>query len=162
MVLSKHTSASESYCKILLIHFRLLFLFNKCSKLWKPSVMFYMVFINKSPLRSIPPYQQYFSCQFSWNTITTSILRLLLKQYNKFKSATIISLHFLKKATYVKAQSREDWKTKSKQRAITHEKVGQPWRKMNLICTLLNFSCGSLLPTFIQVCESIAKNSPEN
>ena len=45
------------------------------------------------------------------------------------------------------------------QRAITHEKGGQPCRKSNLIC---NSSYGSLLPTFIQICESIAKKSPEN
>ena len=49
--------------------------FYKCSKLWKPPVTFYMVFINKSPLGSNPPppYQQYFPCQFSWNTITITI-----------------------------------------------------------------------------------------
>ena len=53
----------------------------------------------------------------------------------------------------------QGWKTNFKQRAITHDKVRQPWRKLNLIC---NFSYGSLLPTFIQVCESIAKKSLEN
>ena len=42
---------------------------------------------------------------------------------------------------------------------ITPEKVGQSWQKSNLMC---NSSYGSLLPSFIQICESIAKKSPEN
>ena len=50
-------------------------------------------------------------------------------------------------------------KTVFEQRAITHENLGQPWRKSNLIC---NSSYGSLLQTFIQICESIAEKSPEN
>ena len=60
---------------------------------------------------------------------------------------------------YVKAESRKVRKTNFEQRAITDEKVGQPWRKSNLIC---NSSYISLLPTFIKICESIAKKSPEN
>ena len=82
----------------------------------------------------------------------TSILRVLLKAIqsptdpNKFKSATIISPSKIQKMNF-------------EQRAITHEKVGQPWRKSNLIC---NSSYGSLLLTFSQICESIAKKSPEN
>ena len=80
----------------------------------------------------------------------TSILRVLLKAIqsptdpNKFKSATIISPSKIQKMNF-------------EQRAITHEKVGQPWRKSNLIC---NSSYGSLLLTFSQICESIAKKSP--
>ena len=60
---------------------------------------------------------------------------------------------------YVKAEWRKVRKTNFEQRAITHEKVGQPWRKWILI---YNSTYRSLLPTFIQICESITKKSPEN
>ena len=60
---------------------------------------------------------------------------------------------------YVKAEWRKVWKTNFEQRIITEEKVDQPWRKSNLIC---NSSYGSFLPTFIQICESRVKKSPEN
>ena len=62
---------------------------------------------------------------------------------------------------YVKAYARKVRKMNFEQRAIlvTHEKVCQPWQKSNLIC---NSSCGSLLPTLIQICESITEKSPEN
>ena len=59
----------------------------------------------------------------------------------------------------MKAKPRKVRKTNFQQRAITHEKVGQPWRKTNLIC---NSSYGSFLPTFIQISESIAEKSLEN
>ena len=51
------------------------------------------------------------------------------------------------------------WRTEFWTRAITHEKVGQPWRKSNLIC---NSWYKSLLPTFIQIWESMAKKYAEN
>ena len=85
--------------------------------------------------------------------IKTSILRVLLK-----------AIHFPHRPQQIQIFNhyfapRKIRKTNFEQRAITREKVGQPWRKSNLIC---NSSYGSLLPTFIQICESIAKKSPEN
>ena len=60
---------------------------------------------------------------------------------------------------HVKAEWRKVRKTNFEQRAITHEKVGKPWRKSNFIC---NSSYGSFVPTFIQICESRVKKIPEN
>ena len=75
------------------------------------------------------------------DTLSTSILRVLLKaiQVPHWPQQIQICNHYFAK----KNPENEFWK-----RAITHEKVGQPWRKSNLICSS---SYGSLLPTFIQI-----------
>ena len=39
------------------------------------------------------------------------------------------------------------------------DKVSQPWRRSNLMC---NSAYGSLLPIFIQICESTSTKSAEN
>ena len=58
-----------------------------------------------------------------------------------------------------KQSEEKSGKRNLEQRAITHEKVGQPWWKSNLI---YNSSNGGFLPAFIQICENRVKKSPEN
>ena len=97
-----------------------------------------------------------------------SILIVLLKQYksptdpNKFKSTSIMSLHFLRKSSWKLLLQLSVFLfnyMESNFEQNAHVNVNQPWRKLNFIC---NSSYGSLLPTFIQICESIAEKSPEN
>ena len=155
--------------------------------LWYDCVM-YIVYNTLMSLKHYNGLESEIVYIFSgFNSWLTSILWVLLKQYrsptgpNKFKFATYEKVsrpwrksNLICNSSYrsllptviqicesITMKSPENWCDghNFEERAISHEKVGQPRRKSNLIC---NSSHRSLLATFIQICESIAKKSPEN
>ena len=99
----------------------------------------------------------YFSALFNMEQLESlRQLSLFLFNYEVWNTSCGRKKSSIKKYESIAKNSPE---TNFEQRAITHEKVGELWRKSNLIWNSSNWS---LLQGFIHKYESIAEKSPEN